>query len=347
MSSLLALEAPVFPVALVWLGAPTLRKDVVDHTIYPRSDTRMRVRNFTLLFAAFAVLPALSVGQDKFSIVRLTTDPAQEGFPTWTRDGKFILFARIARDDTLGKTGLWQISPDGKQLSQIYSGLAEHPQLSPDGRLIVYDADSGKSMRMIDTGGGSPKKFIPDSIGILKGGMPLWSPTGSHIVFKEGTTSCLCVYDVNTGSVARIFCEGGLVPLPGCWSQDGKSILMALLDKQTRKCTMWQISPDGEERKQITGHHDGFYRYMALSPDGSLLAYAAMEGRDLGLWIMPAKGGKSLPLAVTHPGHNEGPAWSPDGRQLAFASTRSGGHDIWLMNLDIDQLRDELRSLNR
>jgi Tol biopolymer transport system component len=78
-----------------------------------------------------------------------------------------------------------------------------------------------------------------------------------------------------------------------------------------------------------------------------LLAYAAMEGRDLGLWVMPAQGGKSLPLAVTHPGHNESPAWSPDGKRLAFTSTRSGNFDIWVMDLDVVQLRKELDALNK
>jgi len=110
---------------------------------------------------------------------------------------------------------------------------------------------------------------------------------------------------------------------------------------------MWKISCDGKEKRQITGHHESFYRYLALSPDGSLLAYVAMEGKDLGLWVMPAQGGKSVPLTITHPGHNDGPAWSPDGKWMAFASTRSGNHDIWIMDLDVDQLKADLGVLNQ
>lgn len=107
---------------------------------------------------------------------------------------------------------------------------------------------------------------------------------------------------------------------------------------------MWQISADGKERRQITGHLEAFYRYLALSPDGSLLAYTVMEGRDLGLWVMPAEGGKSIPLAITHPGHNESPAWSPDGKRLAFTSTRSGNFDIWMMDVDLEQLQKDLHA---
>jgi Tol biopolymer transport system component len=148
---------------------------------------------------------------------------------------------------------------------------------------------------------------------------------------------------MNTATVSRIFREEGMVPLPGCWSGDGSWLLFALMDRQTRKSTIWKISPDGRQRHQITGHHDAFYRYVALSPDGTLWVYGAMEGRDVGLWVMPSQGGKSIPLVVTHPGHNDGPAWSPDGKRLAFASTRSGTHDIWVVDLDVDQLKEDLR----
>jgi TolB protein len=285
-------------------------------------------------------------GQDKFNVTRLTADPVQEGFASWSPDGTFLVFQRFSWRDTLGKNGIWKIMPDTKEASQVFSGIAEHPKFSPDGRYIVFDADTGSSLRMIEAEGGAPQKFIPDSIVIRSGGLPCWSPSGSHIAFKDVTYS-LCVYDFKTGTVAKIFREEGLVLVPGCWSPDGRSILFALMNRQTRKSTMWRISPDGKKKEQITGHHENFWRHLALSPDGSLLVYAAMEGRDLGLWVMPAAGGKSLPLAITHPGHNEGPAWSPDGKRLAFTSTRSGNFDIWMMDLDVEQLKKELQALNK
>jgi Tol biopolymer transport system component len=99
-------------------------------------------------------------------------------------------------------------------------------------------------------------------------------------------------------------------------------------------------------KTQIIGHHDNFWRHLALSPDGSLLVYAAMEGRHLGLYVMPAEGGKSIALAVTPNAHNEGAVWSPDGKRIAFTSTRSGNFDIWIMDVDVKQLKKELRELN-
>jgi len=299
-----------------------------------------------IVVTLFAITCSL-YSQDKFPITQLTSDSTKEGFPSWSPDGKTIVYSVFNIAEGKPVLGSCKIPSDGGTPVQFTDFPTEHPQWSPDDRFIVFDADTGASIKLIGAEGGSPFTFLPDSIRIHNGGLPCWSPTGSHIAFKDGTTSSLWIYDMKTRTVARIFRDEGVLPLPGCWSRDGKSILVALMERTSRVSTMWRISLDGKERQQITGHHDGFYRFLALSPDGSLLVYAAMEGRRLGLWIMPAQGGKSLPLVVTPLEHNECPAWSPDGKRLAFASGRTGHGDIYVMELDVEKVKAELKSLNK
>jgi len=306
-----------------------------------------KMNTFGRIVVTLFVVSGTLYCQDKYPITRLTSDSTREGFPSWSPDGKTIVYSFFNIVEGKPIIGSCKISSDGGTPIQFTDFPTEHPQWSPDGRFIVYDADTGASIRMIEAEGGSPIRFLPDSIGIHNGGLPCWSPTGSHIAFKDGTTSSLWIYEVKTRTAARIFHEEGLLPLPGCWSRDGKSILIALMDRKSRVSTMWRISLDGKERQQITGHHAGFYRFLALSPDGSLLVYAAMEGRRLGLWIMTAQGGKSLPLVITALDHNECPAWSPDGKRLAFASGRTGHGDIYVMEVDVEKVKAELKSLNR
>ena len=284
-------------------------------------------------------------GQDMFPVRQLTFDPAQQGFATWSPDSKFIVYQHTDMNDTLGKNGLWKISADGTGAKLIFSGLAEHPKWSPDGKYIVFDADTGNSIRMIPAEGGEIIKFLPDSVIIQNGGLPCWSPDGSQIAFLEGKGLSLCKWNFKTGELKSLFREESRLPLPGGWWNDGKSILVANIDRQTRKCEMLKISSEGRVKTPIAGHNENFYRHLALSPDGSLLIYAVMEGKYLGLFIMPSAGGKSLPLAVTKDGHTEGAAWSPDGKKIAFTRTQGRNFDIWIMEFDNEKIKKELQAI--
>jgi len=292
----------------------------------------------TALCIALAGLKA----QDMFKARPVTSDPALEGFPTWSPDGEYLIYQYANLNDTLAHNGIWKISKDGTGAEQIFSGLAEHPKWSPDGRYIVFDADTGRSIQMIPSEGGNPIRFLPDSIIIMNGGLPCWSPDGSKIAFIEGSTLSLCIYEMKSAITSRIYREEGMLPLPGCWSPDGESVLTALMDLQTRQSTIMKISSDGKEREAITGHHSNLYRYLAISPYGSLLVYGVFDKGSLGLYIMPAEGGPSLPLAVTPGANNEGASWSPDGRKIAFNSTRSQNFDIWVMDMDIAKVKKDL-----
>ncbi len=277
-----------------------------------------------------------------FKARQLTFDKAQQGFPGWSPDGDTILIQRSDMYDTIGKNGLWKISLDGKYKKQVFSGLAEHPSWSPHGDLIVFDADTGNNMKMIAAAGGVTNYFLPDSIKIQRGGMPVWSPDGRQIAFLEGTSLSLCVFNIETGSSLRIFSKDGYVPMPGCWSPDGKYILAGLMELGTRKSGIVKISPDGQLMEEIQGHHENFYRHLDLSPDGTLLVYSALVDGALGLYIMSLENGINLPLSITPGNHNEGPCWSPDGTKLAFTSTRSGNHNIWIMDIDIEEVKKQL-----
>jgi len=246
-------------------------------------------------------------------------------------------------NDTLGKNGLWKVSAEGAEAKQIFSGLAEHPKWSPDGKYIVFDADTGNSIRMIPADGGDIIKFLPDSVLIQNGGLPCWSPDGSQIAFLERKGISLCTYNLKTGELKSLFSEEGHLPLPGGWWIDGKSVLIANMDKQTRKCVMLKVSSEDGEITPITGHNENFYRHLALSPDGSLIIYAVMEGKYLGLYVMSSGGGKSLPLAVVNDGHTEGASWSPDGGKIAFTRTQGRNFDIWIMNVNEEIIQRDLQ----
>ncbi len=66
----------------------------------------------------------------------------------------------------------------------------------------------------------------------------------------------------------------------------------------------------------------------AISPDGSLVAYASIASGAPELWVVDPEGGEPLRLTDDR-SEKRKPAWFPDGRAIAFAATRNRMSSVW------------------
>jgi eukaryotic-like serine/threonine-protein kinase len=64
----------------------------------------------------------------------ITNDGVDAENPTMTQDRRWIVYNSYNPK----KSGIWKIHPDGTEPKQLFSGLTQQPELSPDGKLVAY-----------------------------------------------------------------------------------------------------------------------------------------------------------------------------------------------------------------
>jgi Tol biopolymer transport system component len=106
---------------------------------------------------------------------------------------------------------------------------------------------------------------------------------------------------------------------------------------------IYAMAPDGSRQTRLS-RLDQDARSARLSPDGTMIIYAAQggDGEQGQIHAMGADG--SGDRTLTTEGENFDPAWSPDGTQIAFSGTRGGEPDLFVMQADgtgIRQLTDD------
>ncbi len=92
-----------------------------------------------------------------------------------------------------------------------------------------------------------------------------------------------------------------------------------------------------------------FQRSVAVSPDGSTVAYVANDGGQYNLWLRPVAGGPAHQVTTFTEHSVRTVAWAPDGASLAFAADHDGDeqHQIYLVGTAGDEPRRLTSALDR
>ncbi len=115
------------------------------------------------------------------------------GDPTFTRDGRSVIYWRAKTMTKDGGGALYSVAADGsappRRLTQGVDGEDAEPDSSPVADQIVYrhaNSDGSMGLRTLDLKSGL-------DIGITTSGLrdqdPSFSPDGSRLVFKRGTAA--------------------------------------------------------------------------------------------------------------------------------------------------------------
>jgi Tol biopolymer transport system component len=215
-------------------------------------------------------------------------------------------------------------------------GVEWFPSLSPDGKWLVYAADSGAANRHIylqSVSGQNPLDLSRDST--ADDDQPAFSPDGELIAFRSSRDGGGIFVMGRTGEAARRITRMGFNP---SWSPDGAQLAFSTYNIQLYPQNpgagneLWTVTVNTGETRRLLDEDAALPNW---SPHNNRIAFTRTQGNRArgGIWTIPVKGGTATPV-TSDPARDWNPVWSPDGKYLYFVSDRSGSMNLWRVPID-------------
>ena len=199
---------------------------------------------------------------------QLTFGKRNDHFPTWSPNGKQIVFIR-KRETT---TQIWTLTMNGgeaRPLTRLPRGAVSNLRWSPDGdKLLFLFHPSGREIKVNKKG----KEKTP----VYRHVKDIWYRLDDHGYFDSENTH-VWVANARTGTVGQVV-KGDYDDMSPCWSPDSKEIaFLSLREKDWRSRSeeqdIFRVSVSSGRIKTVPSPPGPKFGGLSYSPDGKTLAY--------------------------------------------------------------------------
>ena len=230
---------------------------------------------------------------DGLGLKQLTATPGRDAHPSWSRDGKHILF-QSPRES--GHVRLFMMKADGSELHRLTTntGFCGVPTLSPNAQTIAFQCSDGLQtfgtpeapwrVFLLDLGQTKPRAVTH---GPGNDQVPNWSPDGRTLLFFSDRDGSNQVYELNLASrMVRRLTNGPDAHIVASYSPDGRQIVLSRGEPGS-KAEIHILTPPKEYRL-ITD--TPVFGGALFSPDGKSLLMQRETDAGTRLFVLPSDG---------------------------------------------------------
>lgn len=266
---------------------------------------------------------------EKFDPKPVKLDNARYDFPSWSADGKKILFEKTPSWD------IKQIDVETQRDSILVAerGEQETPVYWPDGKRVIYSSSSHGQQTLMELNleTGTRESLLTD---FGNCSYPDVSPDGTKLLFtsdKSGPKN-IWIMNLSRGAQPERLTGDSAGAYQARFSGDGQWIVY--VSDRSGNPDVWKMELSSKKETRMTVD-ERIELAPAFAMDDQAIVFQANWARRWSIWRMPVDGG--IPLPVTRDklpyGWDADPMIAPDGNRMLFTRSWYDDADVWLLSV--------------